>query len=93
MSPSEFIERLHQADIVELDSSGVLYRWTTSKVTGEPGNQVVRFTWDDDEGQSYAVILDEAGIAEGEWDRNTLRCVDTDGDPVSVMLYRIVPLT
>lgn len=93
MSPSEFIERLHHADVVELDSAGVLYRWTTSKVTGEPGNQVVRFTWDDDEGQSYAVILDEAGIAEGEWDRNTLRCVDTDGDPVSVMLYRIVPLT
>lgn len=87
-----FLAALSQADAVRAESP-LLAVWEQEQVSGEPNNEVVKFTWVDDEGLVFSTKLTEAGIASGQWQGNTFNCQDHEGDDVSVELFTLHSLT
>ena len=63
----KFLGLLTAAGAVTVDDGAMLTGMEAAKLTGDPDNQVVRFTWTD--GQfDYADTLTEGGITEGVFD-------------------------
>lgn len=86
-----FLVLLGQANSVVADSP-VLSSWETHAPNGDPDNQVVKFTWEDTDG-NYSLTLTEGGIASGQWGGDSFFCVDHEGDEVQITLYRNVTIT
>lgn len=62
-----FLSLLNAAKGVTVDGGAMLTGITAEKPTGDPDNQIVRFTWTDGE-YDYTDILTEAGIDQGLFD-------------------------
>jgi hypothetical protein len=88
----KFLELLTQADEVCVDDSPRGTRWTTSPMTGEPDNQVVHFSWEDEKRQLYSVTLTEAGIGVGKWVETSFFCEDVDGEDTQISMYKAMPI-
>lgn len=63
----KFLELLNAAGAVTVDDGPLLLDCEIEKLTGDPDNQVVRFTWTDGE-SDYSEVLTEGGIAAGVFD-------------------------
>lgn len=87
-----FLEMLQKADSVQVDSP-LLTSWEVETPTGTEDNQLVRFSWVDDEHPTFSVILTEGAIAKGQWVGKTFVCTDADGDDVHIDLFQHIPLT
>lgn len=88
---STFLALLGQADSVLVD--GQLPRnWGTADECGDEENEVVRFSWIDDEFLDFNVKLTEGGIAAGALVGGSFFCKDGEGDDVQVTLLRHVAL-
>lgn len=64
---TKFFDLLEAAGAVTVDDGAMLTDWDTAELTGEPGSQVVHFSWTDGE-HSYSDSLTEGGIAKGVFD-------------------------
>lgn len=63
----KFLGLLDAAGAVTIDDGALLTGCEGEKLTGDPDNQVVRFTWTDGE-CDYSDVLTEGGIAAGVFD-------------------------
>ena len=89
---AQFLALLEQADAVIADGSPLLTSWDAEEVTGDGENQVVRFSWIDDEGLGYSITLTEEEIANGSWVGTSFFCLDAEGDETQFTLYRTAPI-
>lgn len=87
-----FLKLLDQADSVMVDDQ-LLMGWHMEADCGDPENEVVRFSWIDDESLEFSLVLTEASIAEGRWVGASFFCNDSEGDEVQISLHRHVALT
>lgn len=85
-----FLELLSQADTV-VAGGPVLSSWETTEPTGEPDNELIRFSWEDNY-HCFSVVLTEAGIASGKWKGNAFLCLDSEGDEVEITLFKQVAI-
>lgn len=88
---TQLLALLSTAKAVDVDSP-LLSEWGTEAPNGDPENQILMFTWVDDEGLNFSCILTEGGIAEGNWSGNSFFCNDHEGDPVQMTMYRLEPI-
>ena len=63
----KFLNLLNTASAVTVDHGAMQTGIEAEQLTGDPDNQVVRFTWTDGE-YDYTDILTEGGIAQGVFD-------------------------
>ncbi|MFP3637693.1 hypothetical protein [Paraburkholderia sp. SIMBA_054] len=84
---TEFLQLLARADSVVADSPA-LRSWDITDPTGDPANEVVRFSWIGDESSTYGFALTEGSITEGTWNGSSFFCLDSEGDQVQISLYR-----
>ena len=87
-----FFKLLALADAVKVDGT-TLTRWDTEEPIGDPDNEVVRFSWVNDEGLSFACTLCERGIVQGEWRGDIFFCNDSEGYSTKITLYKYNVLT
>ena len=83
-----FLELLRIADSVQLEHSPLLSTWEVDKPTGVATNQVISFSWHDDDANLHRVCLTEEGIAQGQWQNNVFCCSDHEGDTVQIHLHK-----
>lgn len=86
----EFLELLEKANCVNANSP-LLTSWTLADPTGEPDNEVVHFSWEDQEGR-YSLTLTEGAIANGAWVGSDFFCDDHEGDEVQISVFETVPM-
>ena len=86
----QFLGLLAQADAVNVDSP-ILMGGEIAKATGEASNELVRFSWEDQDG-AYACKLTEGAIAAGQWNGESFFCEDHEGCNVQVTLYKHVAI-
>jgi len=96
MSATNNIERLfsllNAASAVTIDDGAMLTDFETEQPTGDPDNQVVRFTWTDGE-CDYSDSLTEAGITAGLFDSDGKFIADnSEGDKTVIRFFAIDPL-
>nr|WP_158386596.1 hypothetical protein [Comamonas testosteroni] len=87
----EFIDLLTRADSAEVSSSPLLTSWNTAPLTGEPDNEIIHFTWVDEDG-SYSVTFTETGIENGKWVGGSFICIDSEGDENAIRLHRHIAI-
>lgn len=88
-----FLNVLAKADSVTVADSPLLSSWDIETVTGEGENEIAIFSWVDDEGLKFGVVLTEEGIAAGTWTEDAFTCDDNEGDPVEIKFHKHLPLT
>ena len=81
-----FLELLSQADTVTAGGP-VLSGWDATEPTGSPDNELIRFSWEDND-HFFSVVLTEGGIANGQWKGNAFVCEDSEGDEVEICLFK-----
>lgn len=89
-----FLEVLQKSARVYLDDSADNgASWSVEEPTGNPGNEIVAFSWTGDNeetaGLSYLVKLTEQGIAEGRWIDDDFYCNDHEGEEVRISFYSL----
>ena len=97
---STFVEQLHSADTVTIDSGPALISWISEIPPDlhelDSDDSFVRFTWVDDEGLEYDAEISprafEAAntpqmIEAGRW-----KLVDAHGDETEICLFKLIPL-
>lgn len=88
-----FMDLLKKADSVELSCSPLLSDWSTDSVTGVPSNEIVSFSWVDEESATYQLALTEEGVANGTWIGDKFVCEDSEGDEVQITLNAHIAIT
>lgn len=63
-----------------------------SDLDGDPDNEVVHFSWEDEVGNEYWVNITEAGLDAAVVKDNQLVLVDSEGDEFVVRLYLLTRL-
>jgi len=86
------LQRIESADVVVVGDSPYLHSVTTSEVTGDPGNEVLRANWHDPEGQEFEVKFNEHGLVQACIEGNQIIAPDHEGDETMIQLFRLEPL-
>lgn len=85
----KFLGLLNTASAVTVDDGAMLTDIVAEKLTGDPDNQVVRFTWTDGE-FDYADILTESGIAQGVFDSDGKFVAENiDGEKTVIRFFAV----
>ena len=93
ITPQAFHATLAKAQAVSIDNGPLLTSWDTSEVTGDPDNQIVHFSWSDDDGSEYSAIFTEGGISNATVaEDGTLHCEDHEGEQCTISLYTLQQL-
>ena len=88
----KFLRLLNTASAVTVDDGAMLIGITAEELTGNPSNQVVRFTWTDSE-YDYSDTLTEGGIALGMFDSDgKFTAENTNGEETVIRFFSIEPL-
>ena len=89
----EALDLIEASDVVKLldGSSFILPHITTEGVVGDPDNEVMYVTWEDDHHQ-FAFRVSEGDITEVERDGHKLTLIDSEGDSFELHLFREVPI-
>jgi hypothetical protein len=88
----KFLDLLNAASGVTVDCGVMLTGIEAEKLTGDPDNQVVRFTWTDGE-YDYTDILTEGGIAQGVFDSyGKFTTLNSEGEETVIRFFAIEPL-
>ena len=84
-----FLCLLDTASAVTVDDGAFLTDITAEELTGDPDNEVVRFTWTNGE-SDYSDILTERGIAEGMFDSDgKFIAENSEGEKTVIRFYAV----
>ncbi len=86
---TEFLKLLESAGAVNAGGP-LLSSWDIAEPNGENDNEVVSFSWVDDDGLGFGYTLSEAGIAGGKWVGDCFFCEDTAGDEAQIRIFKLV---
>lgn len=85
-----FMKLLSAAAIVTVDNGAVLSSWDVTHATGDSDNEIVRFSWTDED-CDYSCILNEGEVATGRFDVDgTFICNDSEGEPTEVRMFSMI---
>lgn len=85
----KFLDLLNTASAVTVDHGAMLVGIEAAQLTGDPDNQVVRFTWTDGE-HDYADILTEGGIAGGAFDsKDKFVTQNSEGEETVIRFFSV----
>ena len=85
----KFLRLLNTASAVTVDDGVMLTGITAEELTGNPSNQIVRFTWTDGE-YDYSDILTEGGIALGVFDSDGKFITENaEGEKTVIRFYSV----
>lgn len=85
----KFLVLLNMASAVTVDDGAMLTDIVAEKLTGDPDNQVVLFTWTDGE-HDYSDILTEGGIAKGVFDSDGKFIVENiEGEKTVIRFFAV----
>jgi hypothetical protein len=89
----KLIQQIQLADSIEIIGVGsdCECRWD-GEVKGDPENQVLLLTWEDDGTQEFSVILTEQGLSDAKCDGNAILCNDHEGNETQIFLWKLSPL-
>jgi hypothetical protein len=89
----EALDLIEASDVVKLldGSSFILPHITTEGTNGDPDNEVMYVTWDDDDGD-FSFRVCEGENIEVERDGHKLTIIDDEGDSFELHLFREVPI-
>lgn len=89
----EALDLIEAADVVKLlDSDGYIRPMIyTEGLNGEPDNEVMYVGWEDD-GQEFAMKVNEGENLQVERDGHKLTFIDNEGDPFELHLFREIPV-
>lgn len=89
---NKFLALLNAASAVTVDDGAMLTSVEAEPLTGDPGNQVVCFTWTDGE-CDYSDILTEGGIAGGMFDNDgKFVAENSEGEKTLIRFFDVEPL-
>ena len=89
----KFFALLEAAGAVTVDDGALLTDWEVEARTGDPDNQVVRFSWTDGE-CDYSDILTEGGIAAGVFDdEGQFVAENHEGEKTAIQFYMLERLS
>ena len=57
------------------------------EVKGDPNNETVLITWNDEEGLEYNVVLTEKNLSQAHVSGNNIFCEDQNGDDIHIRLW------
>jgi len=85
---NNLLTHIAQCDTVEVagEAENVRISWD-GEIKGDPENQILLLTWEDDEGQEFSVILTEQGLSAATVEGNTIACEDCEGDEFLLRLW------
>ncbi len=85
-----FLSLLSSADAVRVDGGPLLDSWDLSDPAGDPENEVVCFSWEDQE-YHYIEKITEEDIENGSFDGTKFSCQGEDG-PLEIEFFKLVPV-
>ena len=88
---TEFLKLLESAGAVNAGGP-LLSSWDIAEPNGEDDNEVVSFSWVDDDGLGFGYTLSEAGIAGGKWVGDCFFCEDTEGYEAQIRIFKLVAM-
>lgn len=89
----QFLAVLAAADSVTVDDSPLLGSWDASDITGDPENEILHFSWVDEDGLKFSTSATEAGLATGRWTRDSFVFLDFEGNTTEIKLHKHQPLS
>ena len=79
---------LNEADAIRIDDGCLLEDWDTAPPTGEPENQIFRFSWTDGD-CDYSDVLTEEGVASGRFLDGKFICPNAEGDLTTITFHQV----
>lgn len=89
----KFLAMLKSADVVTVDDGAYLHDWSMYELTGDPDNQVLRFSWK--EGRyEFSSIHTEAGLQAGRFTHDgKFVCNDIEGEATQIRCFNVQAIT
>ena len=90
----KLIKQIEESDCVVVGDSPFLH---SCNVLGTPGDmeyedeEILEFSWVDDDGVIYETILSEKNLSDATIDDNVITLKDMDGEETTIKLYRLTP--
>ena len=82
----KLLKLITDAGMIVIDDSPYLHGVDVEDTTGEPDNEVVHATWEDDD-KEFSVIFTEQGLSDAAFEGNTIILEDHEGTLSSINLY------
>lgn len=88
------LQLLREAHIVRVFSNDWYYDAiiNESDITGDPENEFLLISWQDEDGYEFDAKLAEGQNPEVKAKSHALTFVDTEGDEIELLLFKIIPL-
>ena len=83
------IKLLQTAQAVIVDESPILNDWNSCNPNGQSDNEVLLFSWADDEGLEYSVKFTEEGLNNATFTQGIIYADDSEGEPSQIQLYTL----
>jgi hypothetical protein len=86
---NNLIQQILNAAIVDVmgEATGVKVEWDVEEATGDPKNQVLLLTWEDEGKQSFSVIFTERGLSDARVSGNNIFLKDHEGEKTHLVLW------
>ena len=78
----------NEADAITLNDGQLLDGFASYEPNGTPDNEILRFSWIDDEAGPRTAIFTEEGLEQAYWDGNYLIAPDNEGDETKILLLK-----
>lgn len=85
------VNQISNADVITVDDGPLLHSCEANDVTGEADNDVLVFTWVDEEGLEFQSIINEGALAEATFTGNELHVKDTSGEDTTIKIFNLAP--
>ena len=91
---TNLVTQLRVADQIEVvgETEKASMEWDDCCALGDPENQVVYLTWEDDDGYLSNTILTEQGLNDAKVSSNSIILNDYEGEEVHLRLWERIPM-
>jgi len=89
------VSQLQVADQIEVvgETETAAMNWDDAEPIGDPENQLIYLSWENDDGYLYNTILTEQGLNDAQVSENSIILVDYEGEEIHLRLWERKPMT